>query len=289
MGWFKRKEKVLKYKKRKKTKIALVLSGGAGRGIGHIGAIKAFEKLGIMFDIVVGTSAGSAVGAMYAYGFSGNEMEQVVARLKISDIKGNRPFFLPSSTKALEETISRVMGGEKVFSELKIPFVAVATNLRTGNEVRIGSGSVSKAVASSCAVPAYFKPITWDDKVLVDGGLVNSVPIDVAKEMGADYVIAVDVNGTRGEGTDKIKLGNIISSTIGIMLKKNAKSFLELADFCIFPKLKEFKSTKLDNYQAMIDEGERATMEHAQEIIEILNKKPKKKGFICRGTEIEYI
>lgn len=288
MGWF-RKDKEEKYKKRKKTKIALVLSGGAGRGIGHIGAIKAFEKMGIEFDMVVGTSAGSAVGALYALGFTANEMEQVVSQLKLSDIKGSRPFFLPTTTKALEETMSRVMGGEKVFSELKKPFIAVATNLKTGKEVRIGSGSVSKAVASSCAVPAYFKPITWDDKVLVDGGLVNSVPIDVARTMGADYVIAVDVNVTRGDGVEKIKLGSIISSTIGIMLKKNAKSYLNLADFCIFPKLKEFKSTKLDDAQAMIDEGERATLEHQQEIIKILNKRPKKRGEICDTGDVEFI
>ena len=288
MGWFNR-NKELKYKKRRKTKIALVLSGGAGRGIGHIGAIKAFEKLGIEFDMVVGTSAGSAVGALYAYGFNANEMEQIVSQLKVSDIKSSKAFFLPSSTKALEETVSKVMGGEKVFSELKKPFVAVATNLKTGKEVRIGSGSVSRAVASSCAVPAYFKPVAWDDKVLVDGGLVNSVPIDVAKSMGADYVIAVDVNGTRGDGTEKIKLGSIISSTIGIMLKKNARSYLDIADYCIFPNLKEFKSTKLDNVQAMIDEGERATLDKAQEIIQILNKKPRKRSIVCNEAEIEYI
>ena len=128
MGWFNR-DKEVKYKKRKKTKIALVLSGGAGRGIGHIGAIKAFEKLGIDFDIVVGTSAGSAVGALYAQGFSANEMEQIVSRLKPADIKGKTPFFLPSSTKALEETIVKLMGGEVVFSELKKPFVAVSKNI----------------------------------------------------------------------------------------------------------------------------------------------------------------
>lgn len=290
MGWFSFRKKELKYKKRKKTKIALVLSGGAGRGIGHIGAIKAFEKMGIEFDMVIGTSAGSAVGAMYASGFTANEMEQVVHSLKTSDIKGkNKLFFLPSSTKALEDTVNNVLGGEKVFSELKKPFIAVATNLKTGKEVRIGSGSVARAVASSCAVPAYFKPVEWGDKMLVDGGLVNSVPIDVARDMGADYVLAVDVNGTRGDGTEKFKLGNIISSTIGIMLKKNARSYLEFADFCIFPKLKEFKSTKLDNVQAMIDEGERATLEHSAEIIEILNKKPKKKGRLCEGVEIEQI
>lgn len=292
MGWFsfKRKSKIRRYKKRKRTKVALVLSGGAGRGIGHIGAIKVFDKYGIDFDMVIGTSAGSLVGACYASGLSGVEMEKIVGGLKVKDITGKKPFFLPSSTSTLEDTIGKILGGEKVFSELNKPFVAVATNIKTGKEVRITSGSVSRAVASSCAVPAYFKPVVWDDKVLVDGGLVNSVPIDVAKNMGADYVIAVDVNATRGDGTDKIKLGSIISSTIGIMLKKNAKSYLEFADYCIFPNLKEFKSTNFENVQLMIDEGERATEEHIQEIIEILNKKPKKKGLLCNvSTEIEFI
>ena len=125
---------------------------------------------------------------------------------------------------------------------------------------------------------------------LVDGGLVNSVPIDVARNLGADYVIAVDVNSTRGDGTEKIKLGSIISSTIGIMLKKNAKSFLDFADYCIFPNLKEYKSTNFDNVQAMIDEGERATEEYIREIIEILNKKPKKKGLLCNtNSDVEFI
>ena len=107
--------------------------------------------------------------------------------------------------------------------------------------------------------------------------------------MGADYVVAVDVNGTRGGGTDKLRIGSIISSTIGIMLKKNAKSYLEFADYCIFPNLKEFRSTKLDNFEEMINEGERATMEKANEIISILNKKPKKKGIVCKGIDVEYI
>lgn len=292
MGWFsfKKEKKIRKFKKRKRTKIALVLSGGAGRGIGHIGAIKTFDKYGITFDMVVGTSAGSLVGACYASGLTGSEMEEIVKSLKVKDITGKKTFFLPSSTSTLEDTISRIMGGEKVFSELSKPFVAVATNIRTGREVRITSGSVSKAVASSCAVPAYFKPVIWDEKALVDGGLVNSVPIDVAKNMGADYVIAVDVNATRGDGTEKMKLGSIISSTIGIMLKKNARSYLEFADYCICPNLKDFKSTNFDNVQAMIDEGSRATEEHIREIIEILNKKPKKKGLLCNvSTDIEFI
>lgn len=288
LGWFS-KNKELKFKRRRKFKYGLVLSGGAGRGIGHIGVIKAFESLGVEFDIIVGTSAGSVVGALYAYGKTSVDMEAELSKLKISDIRGSKKFFLPSSTKTLEETVNRILGGEKVFSELKKPFVAVATNIKTGKEVRLGSGSVAKAVSASCAVPGYFKPVVWEDKVLVDGGLVNTVPVDVCRELGADYVIAVDVNETRGGGTDKIKLTNILSSTIGIMLKKNAVSYLHLADYCIFPKLKDFKSTKLENADAMIIEGEKAVLENKDVILKILNKKPKIKGMVCKRLDVEYV
>ena len=146
--WF-GKNKELKFKKKKKYKYGLVLSGGAGRGIGHIGVIKAFESLGVEFDIVVGTSAGSVVGALYAYGMTSLDMEAELSKIKITDIRGSKKFFLPSSTKSLEETVNRVLGGEKVFSELKKPFISVATNLKTGKEVRLGSGSVAKAVAAA--------------------------------------------------------------------------------------------------------------------------------------------
>ena len=115
--WFKKKKKLF-FKRRKKYKYGLVLSGGAGRGVGHIGVIKAFEDLGVNFDIIVGTSAGSVVGALYASGKTSAEMIEELKKIKISDIRGSKKFFLPSSTKALEETVNRVLGGEKVFSEL---------------------------------------------------------------------------------------------------------------------------------------------------------------------------
>ncbi len=287
-SFFKKKE--LKFKKRKGVKIGLALSGGAGRGIGHIGVIKAFEKLGIDFDIVAGTSAGSFVGAMYAYGWTGDMMEDTLKTLKTKDIKSGKFKFMPSDTATLVNTIDKIMGGQKVFSDLKKPFVAVATNLKTGREVWIESGSVSKAVASSCAVPGAFKPVVWEDKLLCDGGLVNSLPVNVCREMGADYVIAVDVNFTRGDGKEEIKgIGDIINSTIGIMLKSNAKSYLDLADYLLTPNLTRFKSTALDGAPEMIAEGESVVIEAKDEIIKILNAKPKKRGEIWQKADIEHI
>ena len=285
----KKPKKDLVFKRRKNVKIGLALSGGASRGIGHVGVIKAFEEMGVEFDVIAGTSAGSFVGAMYAYGWDSAKMIDALSTLKEKDIKKSNWFILPSSTDTMIDTIEKLMGGQKVFSDLKKRFVAVATNLKTGKEVRIESGSVAKAVACSCAVPGAFKPVAWDDKLLCDGGLVNSVPVNVCREMGADYVIAVDVNMTRGDGREINGIGDILNSTIGIMLKSNATSYLNLADFVLAPELKSFKSSKLDNAIDMVREGERVVNEHRDEIIAILNAKPKKKDIVWVQREVERI
>ena len=291
MGFFSKfkKDKELKFKRRKNVKIGLALSGGASRGIGHIGVIRAFEKMGIEFDVIAGTSAGSFVGGLYAYGWSSDEMINALKTLKTKDIKSGAIKFLPSSTDTMSDTIDRLMGGQKVFSDLKKRFIAVATNLKTGKEVWIESGSVSKAIASSCAVPGAFKPVIWDDKVLCDGGLVNSVPINVCKEMGADYVIAVDVNKTRGDGREINGIGDILNATLGIMLKSNAILYLDYADYILAPNLSQFKSTDFDNAEDMINEGERVVMEAKDEIIKILNAKPKLRGKKCIKEDLERI
>lgn len=291
MGLFKIfKKKNNAFKKRKGVKIGLALSGGAARGIGHIGVIKAFESLGIDFDVVAGTSAGSFVGAMYAYGWTSEEMENTLKTLKTKDIKSGKIKFMPSDTATLINTIDKIMGGQKVFSDLKKPFVAVATNLKTGKEVWIESGSVAKAVACSCAVPAAFKPVAWEEKLLCDGGLVNSLPVNVCKELGADYVIAVDVNFTRGDGKEEIKgIGDIINSTIGIMLKSNAKSYLDYADYVLTPDLTKFKSTSFDGAFDMIAEGERVVLDAKEEIIKILKAKPKKGKNRWPKADVEHI
>lgn len=291
LSFFKGKKanKEFKFKRRKDVKIGLALSGGAARGVGHIGVIKAFEELGIDFDIIAGTSAGSFVGALYAYGWDSAKMIDALGTLKTKDIRKSNWFILPSSTDTLIDTVDKLMGGQKVFSDLKKRFVAVATNLKTGKEVRIESGSVSRAIASSCAVPGAFKPVKWDDKLLCDGGLVNSVPVNVCRELGADYVIAVDVNISRGDGREINGIGDLLNSTIGIMLKSNATSYLDLADFVLAPELKSFKSAKLENAEDMIREGERVVNEHKDEIIAILNAKPKKKDMLWSKKEVERI
>lgn len=279
MCWFKRK-KTDELKTHKKVKIGIALGGGGARGIGHIGALRAFEELGVKFDYLAGTSAGSIVGALYSFGLNSFEMEDILLGLKEADIRKKNWFFMPSSTENLEKLLRRIFEKDLVFSELKKPFIAVAVNIKNGKEVRIESGSVAKACCASSAVPGVFKPVCFDDMHLVDGGLANNVPADVVREMGANIVFAVDVNPTRGRGTDSLKLFSMLSQTVGVMMQANVENKLRFADLVIIPPLGEFSSTKLGDVKKMIDIGYHAVMDKKDEIIKLVGNKPRIKDKI---------
>lgn len=278
--WFfkKKKQNNGKIVCNKKVHLGLALGGGGVRGIGHIGAIKAFEELGLDFEYVAGTSAGSIVGALYSYGLKYEDFEEIVFSLKRKDIKKTNWFFMPSSTENIEETMKKIFNKDLMFSELKKPFCAIAVNMKNGEEVRLEAGSVAKAVCASSAVPGVFKPVVWQGMHLVDGGLTNNVPADVVREMGANVVIAIDVNPNRGKGTESLKLFSIMSSTVGVMMQKNIENKLKFADLVIIPALGEFSSTKLGDTKEMIERGYNAVMEKKNEIIALVSKKPKKRG-----------
>lgn len=172
-------------------KIGLALSGGAVLGIAHIGVIKVLEEHNIPIDIVAGTSAGSAVGAFFAAGYSSDRMFEIVKQLswaKISKLTLPKLGLLDSSM--LEQFIESELG------EIDIPllpkkFAAVAVDLTSGKEKIFKFGPVSQAVRASCAIPGVFTPLVQDEKILVDGGVLNFIPTEVVRDMGADFVIAV--------------------------------------------------------------------------------------------------
>ena len=279
MFWFKKRQKNKPIIHRK-ARIGLALGGGGARGIGHIGVLMAFNELGIDFEFVSGTSAGAIIGSLYCAGFTASELEQIVKSLKVSDIKRRNLFFMPTSTEKLEETLLKIFNKDIVFSELDKPFTAVCVNIKDGSEVKINSGSVIKAVCASSAVPGVFKPVVYRGMHLVDGGLSNNVPADVAREMGANVVIAVDVNPTRGKGTESLKLTSILSSTVGVMMQKNIETKLAYADMVIIPELGEFKSSKLNDVDLMIKRGYEAVMNRKEEILALLKRGPKLKKIV---------
>lgn len=178
----------------RKPLIGLALGGGAARGWAHIGVIRALEQAGIKPDIVCGTSIGALVGAVYATGEL-NRFEQWVLGLKISDVVSYMDVSLSSGLlkgKRIMEFFRRDYA-DRAIEDLPIPFAAVATSLKTGAEVWLRDGSTLEAVRASIALPGLFEPSLKNGVILVDGGLVNPVPVSLARAMGADFVIAVDL------------------------------------------------------------------------------------------------
>ena len=263
----------------KKTKIGLALGGGGCRGIGHIGALKAFEELGITFDYIAGTSAGSIVAALYAYGKTASEMEEFAKNLRKKDVqKGSIPFVKPAKSERIEELLNKLFGDITVFSEMKTPLSVVCTDLKTGKEVDFDYGNVAKVVSASCSVPGVFTPVVYEDMHLVDGGLRNNVPVDVVKKMGANVVFAIDVNHLRGTGTQSLSTISVLSSTIGIMMQAKVDQTLAMADLIFEPSLETFSPLKLDGVEEMIKIGYDTVMASKDKIFKILEMNHKKIG-----------
>lgn len=280
MGLFRKKQildKQGKIVKHKKVKVGVAFGGGGLRGIGHIGAIKAFEELGVKPDYIAGTSAGSMVGSLFAYGLTYTQMVDELKKLRVKDIRDSKFIWRPSNSENIEEVLKKIFKKDIMFSELKTPLTIVATNIISGEEVEITSGSVAKASSGSCAVPGIFTPVVFDDMHLVDGGLHNNVPADVVRHMGADVVIAIEVNRARGQGTESLKLLDVLKTSLGIMMQANVEKKLEYADIVIKPDLEKHSSMKIGDIDEMIQAGYDAVMSHKDEIIAMLTNKPKKK------------
>ena len=269
-----------------KKKLGLALGGGAARGFAHIGAIKAFEDLGIEFDYISGTSAGSMVGALYAAGVGADQMLEIAKDIKMVDLRPKKYSIFPSSSKNIENLMVKILGDIK-FSDLKKPFKAVAVDIYTARELHLNYGSVCKAVSASCAVPGVFTPVPWDDYLLVDGGVQNTIPSDVARDMGAEYVIAVDINYARGQGIvrDYTDLGDpifpsktpntfqVLKAAMNIMMKEVAEKGKINADFVFYPETKRFKATKLEGIDELFEEGYKCVMENIGRVREDLGIK----------------
>jgi NTE family protein len=180
----------------KKRKVGLALGGGAARGMAHIGVLEMLEKENIPIDMIAGTSAGAAVGALYAQGKSTEELKKLAQswnwkqRAQIIDLALPRSGFIAG--RRIKKLLKSIIG-DVSFNELNIPFACVATDVITGEEVVINKGSVLEAVRASISVPIIFSVVKHGGRYLVDGGLVNPVPVSVLKDMGADFIIAVNV------------------------------------------------------------------------------------------------
>ena len=263
-------------KKKKKLKVGLALSGGGARGYAHLGALKAFEEFGIKFDFVSGTSAGSLVGAFYCAGYSYDQIFNLASTLKLKDIRTNKLVFLPSKTEKLEELITENLGDINI-QDLKIPFSATAVDLKTTDEICFTKGNLAKAVTGSCSVPGIFQPVEYNDRILCDGGLKNTLPADIPRLFDCDYVIGVDVNKSRLYGTESTKVLDVLACSIRILMESNVVKGYEYSDIILKPETKRFRSTRTEGFLDMIEEGYREAINKMPEIMRIFSNHPLKK------------
>jgi NTE family protein len=238
--------------------VAFVLGGGGARGFAHIGALKALDEAGIRADLIVGTSAGSVVAALYAGGIRDAQLVETaraVQREQVLDfVFPNRGFI---EGERLQEYVNRTLRG-RLIEELDLPFVAVATDLQSGALVAFNRGDTGMAVRASCSVPAVFQPTRIEEREYVDGGLVSPVPVKVARSLGAGVVIAIDVSRHPGEPRDLSTTAALLNQTIVIMEHGLAREEARLADVVIRPDLSKVPATDLAARGEAIRAGEEA-------------------------------
>ena len=256
------------------VKVALVLGGGAARGFAHIGVIKALESQGIVPDMVVGTSAGSLVGALYAAGNNGFALHKMALEMDEAAISDwSVPFFAKSSGvlkgDGLQNYVNKSVRNLSI-EKMKIPFAAVATDLNSGLPVLFQRGNTGLAVRASSAVPGLFQPVKIGEHMYVDGGLVAPVPVRFAREMGADFIIAVNISVQPDVQLASSSI-DVLLQTFAIMGQSINRYELKDADIVIRPGLGMMKGNDFNGRNLAVLAGEQAAMALMPEIKRKLN------------------
>lgn len=262
-----------------RPRIALALGGGAARGFAHVGVIRALEQEKIPIDMIAGTSVGSLIGAIYAHDLNSFELEWTAFTLEKDDlfdfgvlsvftgmgiVKGER----------LEAFVRAKVPVENI-EDLKLPFAAVATDLNRGTAVVLDRGSVAKAVRASSSIPGIFNPVSYQDKLLVDGGLVENIPIRPARDKGADIVIAVDIS----ENVTNFNISNLVDvvlQSVNIMFSENVGYKKKHADILITPGVEDvtmFDFTRKKQCMQAGIEAARKAMPKIKQLIEEWGRK----------------
>ena len=240
-------------------RIGLALGGGAARGFAHIGVIQVLEEAGIRPDLVVGTSAGSLVAALYAAGRSGTELARVALAMDESAITD---WSFPGRGMIRGEALARYVreqSGNKLIEQMPLPLGIVATDLDNGLPMLFQRGDVGMAVRASSAVPAVFQPVKIGTREYVDGGLVSPVPVRFARQMGAELVIAVDISSPP-DGNPTSDPFKMLLQTFAIMGKSINQFELKDADLVLRPKLAGVSSADFSARKRAIDSGREAAL-----------------------------
>jgi len=244
----------------KPARIAVALGAGAARGFAHIGVLKVLETNNIPIDLIVGTSAGSLVGSLYASGIHAFQLQTLAMDLRKEDVID---YMLPDNgfirgeklANFVNKTVHRVP-----LEKMRTPLRIVATDIRTGGETVFATGDTGWAVRASCAVPGVFQPVQIAQKTYVDGGVVSPVAVRAARQAGADIVIAVDISSGVNGAAPQATLDTILQS-IDIMHSLIATIQLKDADVIIKPKVAHIGSADFDRRAEAILEGEKAAVQ----------------------------
>lgn len=257
-----------------RPRICLALSGGGARGYAHIGVLKKLEALHVPIDCIAGTSMGAVIGGLYASGMSAAAIEKALAGMDLTDVAFDRearvdqpqavrrdnfdyPVSLPLgfSSDGIRSASGLIQGnrllallqqhtsrlpGDVSFDDLPVPFRAVATDIETGDKIVLREGSLPQAIRASMAVPGLFAPVVLEGRTLVDGGIADNLPVDVAKQMGADIVIAVDIGTPLKRANQLTSMASVTQQVIGALISQNVRSQranLGAADILLRPDL----------------------------------------------------
>ncbi|HDP67832.1 MAG TPA: patatin [Candidatus Marinimicrobia bacterium] len=244
------------FKKARKGSVGLALGGGAVLGAAHIGVLKALEEKEVDIRYIAGTSIGAFVGAFYAFGNNWVEIEAIAKDLNWLDISGiSIPKLGLLSNQKMGELIREKIGDVSL-DDATIPFAAVTTDITSGEKVVLREGNLATAVMASTCIPGVFIPVETDDRLLVDGGLVENVPITPLKEMGADFIIAVDLNGKRQpRGQKPENIVEVLLRTFDIMIQSATKHQTEKADILIQPNLSQFNLVEISQVDDLLEVG----------------------------------
>jgi len=255
-----------------KPKIGLALGAGAARGIAHLGVLKVLQKYKIPVDYIAGSSMGAMVGALFACGIDVDFMIKFANELRS---KSWVDLCMPRSgliSGKKVETMLQIMTRSRDFSDLDLPFAAVATDIERGEAVVLREGSVAAAVRASISIPVIFKPVQIGGRLLVDGGVIDRVPVSVVKEMGADIVIAVDVNKFV-TFQPVVNIIDVMFQTLDIMERKILNARILDTDILIRPKVGHISPAHFHRVDELVAEGEKAAEASISKIAYVLRNK----------------
>lgn len=294
-----------------RPKIGLALGGGGAKGAAEIGALKVIEECGIPIDYIAGTSIGSIIGGLYSVGYRSSHLDSLFRSQEWLSLLTDRKTDLKNTPYSEEDGVTYIFGfpvsrkkqkkgdppligalngdqittmleemthrsGDILFDELPIPFRCVAVDINGPEEVVLSEGDLSKAMRASMAIPGAFKPVVWGDRTLVDGGMINNLPVDVVRAMGADIVIAIDLSNEQHESRDFslkdiIGIGGLLDWAVSRPDWKKHNDNRADADVLITPNLEGYDvmSFGLESISDMIARGERAAREVKGELMKL--------------------